>query len=860
MRGNIQNNAAYVIHRRALTWLIPLLEEPLRPEATMLFLPLDLTLRGHYIHHSEVHTYASVKPLIKQLQDTMSWQACFGNKLCHSGIGSTAHEMKLTAVSGQVPHLMGASAAARLPASSFASRSTSDAPLAHAKATKAAPWTSTHSPPQEHEFDAVLVGGGPNSLRLLACLQNASLRVVAFERRQLGHTISAEWYEGSVTHSPREKLAIGGIEPTECTRCLDDVWQDHFEQQRGHASVATPCVMDGGRRRHCARDQLVGYINRVQQTLRLPVRLNEAVTRVEPIGGSKAAGGRGLGGLYRVVTTAAEGSDCTEAGTGSTALPPTPRQPSNSACQAYQEYRAARVILAMGASSSHNRLKLPAEAQQHVADRLGAPELYVGRQVLVVGNGPSGMESAVRACNYGAAHVTLVTRGATFTLQYRGANVYLKASYTRLQRLHAAGRLSIMSGAMLRHANGTHAQLLVNSHTVAVPAERIIAAVGFHSDRPLIDSMSFKSSALNPRTLETALPGVYNLGLSGVAPWVRSSRGLLKTAIEDSIADVDKICRAVRTATAEQREAAAGGGVGAASSDAGGGVVAASSDAGVMVSTASPNAIGRRSVDMRSAGARTGVSGSTAAAGATPSPAFDCSAMVTATVDVPPIRSPQAVHSALARRFYNTSIVEIGTRNGDGIDCFARVASAATAVEISTAYCTRLRERSAASGRGFNVTCADYRASSVLDADFITFWSQLPHMTNAQVLRHIRGEVQRGRVRASAVAVPLFDVGGAMNDCASWEMLQPLAAWHEPVAFDETELCRRRHPSNAHGKHASQSCARARGTFIIAGIPIPASKSEELDFDRIISRGLSAGKTRLSTEACMQRLGSRPWA
>lgn len=88
IRGNIQNNAAYVVHRRAFRWLIPLLEEPLRRETRMLFLPLDLTLRGHYITNDDVKAYGvTPTPLIKQLQDTMSWGKCGALAICHSGIG-----------------------------------------------------------------------------------------------------------------------------------------------------------------------------------------------------------------------------------------------------------------------------------------------------------------------------------------------------------------------------------------------------------------------------------------------------------------------------------------------------------------------------------------------------------------------------------------------------------------------------------------------------------------------------------------------------------------------------------------------------------------------------------------------------
>ena len=55
------------------------------------------------------------------------------------------------------------------------------------------------------------------------------------------------------------------------------------------------------------------------------------------------------------------------------------------------------------------------------------------------------------------------------------------------------------------------------------------------------------------------------------------------------------------------------------------------------------------------------------------------SATSVSPVDPSPIRSPQVVHSVMANEFFaGKSVVEIGTRNGDGIACFARVASTTT--------------------------------------------------------------------------------------------------------------------------------------------------------------------------------------
>ena len=44
-----------------------------------------------------------------------------------------------------------------------------------------------------------------------------------------------------------------------------------------------------------------------------------------------------------------------------------------------------------------------------------------------------------------------------------------------------------------------------------------------------------------------------------------------------------------------------------------------------------------------------------------------CEIAVPNPLDAPPIRSPQAVHTYVVKRIKGKEIVEIGTRNGDGI-------------------------------------------------------------------------------------------------------------------------------------------------------------------------------------------------
>ena len=67
--------------------------------------------------------------------------------------------------------------------------------------------------------------------------------------------------------------------------------------------------------------------------------------------------------------------------------------------------------------------------------------------------------------------------------------------------------------------------------------------------------------------------------------------------------------------------------------------------------------------------------------------------------------------------------------HAQGMDCFARVARSAVAVEMDAHYCAKLRERTHAlrsQGRGsFNVSCTRYdrvAPAAFQTADYVTWW------------------------------------------------------------------------------------------------------------------------------------------
>ena len=205
---------------------------------------------------------------------------------------------------------------------------------------------------------------------------------------------------------------------------------------------------------------------------------------------------------------------------------------------------------------------------------------------------------------------------------------------------------------------------------------------------------------------------------------------------------------------------------------------------------------------------------------------IDCAALVT-PVDVSPVRSPQAVHTLLARRFAGKDILEIGTRNGDGMACFAQTAHSAVAVEYEPRYCAILRKRAATlaeQGSGnFSVHCADYR-NGLPAADVYTWWQQEPDLADATLLRNLR---LMKNLRKGAKAVLLFD-NSWYADMGSWQKLQAEVSWFERVKYNERADCLAKYrpwgdASNAPKDGPIQwgyTCKRANGTFYVAGIDL----------------------------------------
>ena len=174
----------------------------------------------------------------------------------------------------------------------------------------------------------------------------------------------------------------------------------------------------------------------------------------------------------------------------------------------------------------------------------------------------------------------------------------------------------------------------------------------------------------------------------------------------------------------------------------------------------------------------------------------------------------------LAAEFLGLVVVEIGTHRGDGMNCFARVAKVATAIEMEQTACqplkARARELVASRAGSYSVLCQKYQLG-VPDADAYTWWKEAPGLGNLPTLRELRSWQLRGLIRRGARAYVLFDLKWP-SDVKSLEAVRPLSEWTRIVNFDERSLC---------VKMRGPSCHRSYGQFVVARVALDAVNTSQ---------------------------------
>jgi thioredoxin reductase/NAD-dependent dihydropyrimidine dehydrogenase PreA subunit len=134
--------------------------------------------------------------------------------------------------------------------------------------------------------------------------------------------------------------------------------------------------------------------------------------------------------------------------------------------------RARKVVLAVGRRGTPRKLGVPGEDLGKVVYRLGEPEQYAGRRVLVVGGGDSGIEAAARLAEEGrCADVALAFRGER-PARARAAN------QERVQALAAAGRVRLLASTEVAAIRASEVLLRTGGEEHALPNDDVVVCAG----------------------------------------------------------------------------------------------------------------------------------------------------------------------------------------------------------------------------------------------------------------------------------------------------------------------------------------------------------------------------------------------
>jgi thioredoxin reductase len=150
-----------------------------------------------------------------------------------------------------------------------------------------------------------------------------------------------------------------------------------------------------------------------------------------------------------------------------------------------EEYRARRVVLAMGRRGTPRRLGVPGEELGKVFFDVAEMEDFAGRRVLVVGGGDTAVETALGLANQ---------KGTTVALSYRGdgfARVKPRL-IEKLKRATALKKVSLMLGSTVREIRADVVVLDAGGGTRILPNDDVIVRIGGEPPAAFLERMGVR--------------------------------------------------------------------------------------------------------------------------------------------------------------------------------------------------------------------------------------------------------------------------------------------------------------------------------------------------------------------------------
>jgi thioredoxin reductase (NADPH) len=184
------------------------------------------------------------------------------------------------------------------------------------------------------------------------------------------------------------------------------------------------------------------------------------------------------------------------------------------------EYRAGRVLFAIGAMDRPRRLNVPGEDLPKVHHRFVDPYPYVRKDALVVGGGNSAAEAALFLSEEGARTTMAIWR-EDWENRDPKAGAMKHWVRTPLEAEISAGRLKVVLYKRIDEIRETEVTLTTETgESMTLPNDVVFVLTGSDADLTLLKSLGVKTEqgkltevpVYNPETFETNVPGVYVAG------------------------------------------------------------------------------------------------------------------------------------------------------------------------------------------------------------------------------------------------------------------------------------------------------------------------------------------------------------
>jgi thioredoxin reductase (NADPH) len=184
------------------------------------------------------------------------------------------------------------------------------------------------------------------------------------------------------------------------------------------------------------------------------------------------------------------------------------------------EYRAARLLFAIGAMGHPRLLNIPGESLPKVHHLFVEPYAYIRKDALVVGGGNSAAEAALFLSEEGA-RTTLAIWREDWENRDPKAGAMKHWVRTPLDKEVAAGRLRVVMYKEVLNITEQDVSLTTeDGKTLTIPNQVVFVLIGSDADLTLLKKLGVKTEpgkltempVYNPETFETNIPGVYVAG------------------------------------------------------------------------------------------------------------------------------------------------------------------------------------------------------------------------------------------------------------------------------------------------------------------------------------------------------------